>query len=137
MERRERIDHELAQLRERSNAMKAKWQAEKDQIGKIRELKARIDQFKVEAERAQRSADLTRAAELQYGEIPKAERELVAAEEKLAQEQASRHRARGAGGGRVGPEGYAGGTLRVDPDWPRRRHGEVKRSGRGARQLHA
>jgi ATP-dependent Clp protease ATP-binding subunit ClpB len=87
VERRERIDRELAQLRERANGMKAKWQAEKDQIGRIRELKARIDQFKVEAERAQRAADLTRAAELQYGEIPKAERELTAAEEKLAQLQ--------------------------------------------------
>jgi ATP-dependent Clp protease ATP-binding subunit ClpB len=87
VERRERIEHELAQLRERANAMKAKWQAEKDQIGRIRELKERIDQLKGEAERAQRSADLTRAAELQYGEIPKAERELGGAEDKLAQLQ--------------------------------------------------
>ena len=87
VERRSRIEHELAQLRERANAMKAKWQAEKEQIGRIRELKERIDTLKVEAERAQRAADLTRAAELQYGEIPKAERELAAAEAKLAELQ--------------------------------------------------
>jgi ATP-dependent Clp protease ATP-binding subunit ClpB len=85
--RRGRIEHELAQLRERANAMKAKWQAEKDQIGRIRSLKERIDTLKVETERAQRAADLTRAAELQYGEIPKAERELAQAETRLAELQ--------------------------------------------------
>ncbi|MGH8429054.1 MAG: ATP-dependent Clp protease ATP-binding subunit, partial [Solimonas sp.] len=87
VERRKGIEHELAQLRERANAMKAKWQAEKDQIQRIRELKARIDSLKVEADRAQRTADLNRAAELQYGEIPKAERELAAAEARLAELQ--------------------------------------------------
>ena len=82
--RRDRIERELAQLRERASGMKAKWQLEKDQIQRIRELKKRIDELRVEAERAQRTADLTRAAELQYGEIPKTERELQAAESKLA-----------------------------------------------------
>jgi ATP-dependent Clp protease ATP-binding subunit ClpB len=67
--------------------MKAVWQAEKDQIGRIRELKERIDQLRIEAERAQRTADLARAAELQYGEVPKAERELAEAESRLAELQ--------------------------------------------------
>jgi ATP-dependent Clp protease ATP-binding subunit ClpB len=89
IERRERIDEELAQLREKSSSMKATWQAEKDQIARIRELKARIDQLRIEAERAQRTADLARAAELQYGEIPKTEREVAAAETRLAELQAS------------------------------------------------
>jgi ATP-dependent Clp protease ATP-binding subunit ClpB len=88
IERRERIDEELAQLREKSNAMKATWQAEKDQIARIRELKQRIDEMRVEAERAQRTADLARAAELQYGEVPKTERELESAEARLAELQA-------------------------------------------------
>jgi ATP-dependent Clp protease ATP-binding subunit ClpB len=88
IERRERIDEELAQLREKSNAMKATWQAEKDQIARIRELKQRIDELRVEAERAQRTADLARAAELQYGEVPKTERELESAEARLAELQA-------------------------------------------------
>jgi ATP-dependent Clp protease ATP-binding subunit ClpB len=86
-ERRQRIDEELAQLRERSTAMKAAWQAEKDQIARIRDLKERIDTLRTEAERAQRTADLSRAAEIQYGEIPEAERELAAAETRLAQLQ--------------------------------------------------
>src|SRR5215510_938754 len=47
VERRERIERELAQLRERASAMKAKWQAEKEQIGKIRQLKERLDGLKV------------------------------------------------------------------------------------------
>jgi ATP-dependent Clp protease ATP-binding subunit ClpB len=85
--RRDRIERELAQLRERASGMKAKWQSEKDAIQRIRELKKRMDELKVEAERAQRTADLTRAAEIQYGEIPKAEREVQAAETKLGELQ--------------------------------------------------
>jgi ATP-dependent Clp protease ATP-binding subunit ClpB len=88
VERRERIEAELAELREKSNAMKATWQAEKDQIAVIRTLKERIDQLRVEAERATRTADLARAAEIQYGEVPKAERELAEAETRLAELQA-------------------------------------------------
>src|SRR5690606_24866949 len=89
VERREAIEAELAELRERSNAMKTRWQAEKVQIGRIREIKARIDVLKVEAERATRTGDLTRAAEIQYGEIPQMERELAAAEARLAEFQAA------------------------------------------------
>jgi ATP-dependent Clp protease ATP-binding subunit ClpB len=88
VERRDRIDEELAELREKSNAMKATWQAEKDQIARIRELKQKIDTLKVDAERAQRTADLARAAEIQYGAVPQAERELEQAEARLAELQA-------------------------------------------------
>ncbi|HEX6307898.1 MAG TPA: ATP-dependent chaperone ClpB [Longimicrobiales bacterium] len=87
VERRQRLEEELAQLREKSNAMKATWQAEKDQIAVIRTLKERIDQLRVEAERATRTADLARAAEIQYGEVPKTERELEQAEARLAELQ--------------------------------------------------
>jgi len=87
VERRERIDQELADLRERVSGMKARWQAEKAQIQRIRELKEHIDELKVEMERAQRSADLARAAEIQYGEIPKTEQELAAAEARLEELQ--------------------------------------------------
>jgi ATP-dependent Clp protease ATP-binding subunit ClpB len=89
VERRERIEQELAELRERASGMKARWHAEKDQIQKIRTLKERIDELKVEAERAQRSADLARAAEIQYGEIPKTDQELTAAEARLTELQQS------------------------------------------------
>jgi ATP-dependent Clp protease ATP-binding subunit ClpB len=87
VERRERIEAELAELREKSNAMKATWQAEKDQIATIRKLKERIDELRIEAERATRTADLARAAEIQYGEVPKTERELAEAESRLAELQ--------------------------------------------------
>ena len=86
-DRRDRIEAELAQLRERSGAMKAMWQAEKAQIARIRDLKERIDTLRIEMERATRTADLNRAAELQYGELPKAERELSEAEQRLAELQ--------------------------------------------------
>jgi ATP-dependent Clp protease ATP-binding subunit ClpB len=87
VERRERIESELAQLREKASAMKAAWQAEKDQIARIRELKQRIDELRTEAERAARTADLARAAEIQYGEVPKAEKSLAEAESRLAELQ--------------------------------------------------
>ena len=86
-ERMQRIEAELADLRERTAGMKARWQAEKDQIQLIRTLKGRIDELKVEAERATRTADLSRAAEIQYGEIPKREKELEAAEARLGELQ--------------------------------------------------
>ena len=88
VERRQRIDNELAQLRERANGMKAAWQAEKEQIARIRELKEKIDGVRVEIERATRTGDLARAAELQYGEAPRLEREVMAAEQRLRELQA-------------------------------------------------
>ena len=57
--------------------MKAQWQNEKDAIQGIREMKERLEQAKAEAERAEREADLQRAAELRYGEIPELEKKLV------------------------------------------------------------
>jgi ATP-dependent Clp protease ATP-binding subunit ClpB len=87
VERRAKIETELMGLRDKSNALKARWQSEKDAIGKIRSLKERMDQMKVEAERAQRTADLNRAAEIQYGEIPKLTGEIAAAEARLAELQ--------------------------------------------------
>ncbi len=89
VERRQRIEADLAGLRERASGMKAAWQAEKDQITKIRVLKAQIDDLRIEAERAQRAADLSRTAEIQYGEIPRLEREVDVAEARLAELQAN------------------------------------------------
>ncbi len=73
MARREAIERELADLRERSNEMKAHWQGEKEAIEAIRDAKERLEQAHREAERAERDADLQRAAELRYGEIPELE----------------------------------------------------------------
>src|ERR671925_212340 len=71
--RREAIERELADLREQSSEMKAHWQGEKEAIEAIRSVKERLEQAHREAERAERDADLQRAAELRYGEIPKLE----------------------------------------------------------------
>ncbi|HEV3377291.1 MAG TPA: AAA family ATPase, partial [Thermoleophilaceae bacterium] len=80
--RRDAIERDLADLREQSNAMKAEWQREKDAIARVRELKERLEQAHRDAERAEREADLQRAAELRYGEIPEIERELAEAEQR-------------------------------------------------------
>jgi ATP-dependent Clp protease ATP-binding subunit ClpB len=82
-ERRKAIEAELADLREQSAGLKAHWQAEKDAIGKIQAVKEQIDQAKTEAERAERVGDLQEAAELRYGRIPEAERQLAAENQRL------------------------------------------------------
>ena len=81
-ERRDALERELAELRERSTEMKAQWQAEKDAIQSVSTIKERLERAHHEVEVAQRNSDLQRAAELLYGEIPKLEGELAKAEER-------------------------------------------------------
>jgi ATP-dependent Clp protease ATP-binding subunit ClpB len=78
--RRDAIERELAELRERAAGMKAQWQREKDAITAVRDVKEKLEQAHRDAERAERDADLQRAAELRYGEIPELERALAEAE---------------------------------------------------------
>jgi ATP-dependent Clp protease ATP-binding subunit ClpB len=85
--RREAIERELADLKERSSAMKAHWQGEKAAIEAIRDAKNRLEQAHREAERAERDADLERAAQLRYGEIPELEKLVVAQEARLRELQ--------------------------------------------------
>ncbi|HEX8122708.1 MAG TPA: ATP-dependent chaperone ClpB [Solirubrobacteraceae bacterium] len=82
VDRREAIERDLAELRERSGEMKAQWQAEKDAIQHVRELVEQLDRARHDIEVAEREADLGRAAELRYGRIPELEKELAAAEER-------------------------------------------------------
>ncbi|HEX3510516.1 MAG TPA: ATP-dependent chaperone ClpB [Solirubrobacteraceae bacterium] len=91
-ERREALERELAELRERSAAMKAQWQSEKQALEGISELKERLDQARLEAERAQREADLERASKLLYQDIPELEA-------KLAEHEAGEREAEGGVGG--------------------------------------
>ena len=78
--RREELERALAEERERSDAMHAEWQREKDSLGAVAEIQEQLEQARIELERAQREADLGRAAELQYGTIPDLEKRLAAAE---------------------------------------------------------
>jgi ATP-dependent Clp protease ATP-binding subunit ClpB len=81
VERREAIERELGDLRERSAAMKAEWQTEKEEIHKVQVVKERLEQAHRELERAEREADLERAATLRHGEIPELQRQLEDAEQ--------------------------------------------------------
>jgi ATP-dependent Clp protease ATP-binding subunit ClpB len=76
-ERREAIERELAELKGRSETMKAQWQTEKDAIKGVSDLKERLEQANGEMARAEREANLQRAAELRYGEIPEIEKQLA------------------------------------------------------------
>jgi ATP-dependent Clp protease ATP-binding subunit ClpB len=83
-ERLKRVDAELAELRERGDAMKARWQSEKAAIARVRDLKQKREELNVELERAKRSGDLARASEIQYGQLSQTDKELVAEQEKVA-----------------------------------------------------
>jgi ATP-dependent Clp protease ATP-binding subunit ClpB len=85
--RRDAIAQELADLRERSNEMKAHWRAEKEAIEAIRASKEALEQAHREAERAERDSDLARAAELRYGRIPEFQRQVAEREAQLAELQ--------------------------------------------------
>jgi len=84
IERLEKIERELAELRERSSAMKAHWQQEKEAIARIRSLKERIEKTRFEVEETTRRGDLGKAAELSYGTLPSLEKELSGENDKLA-----------------------------------------------------
>jgi ATP-dependent Clp protease ATP-binding subunit ClpB len=78
--RREQLERTLAEEKERSAAMHAEWQREKATIGAVAEVQEKLEQARIDLERAQREAELGRAAELQYGTIPELEKQLEAAE---------------------------------------------------------
>jgi ATP-dependent Clp protease ATP-binding subunit ClpB len=87
--RREQLERALAEGKERSAAMHAEWQREKQTIGAASDLREQLDQARIELDRAQREADLGRAAELQYGTIPELEKQLEAAESAEAESEGS------------------------------------------------
>ena len=86
-ERLKQIEKELGTLREQSNGLKAHWQTEKDAIGRIRKLKEDIDRLKTEEQRFERAGDLSRVAEIRYGKLSAAEKELKTAQDRLAELQ--------------------------------------------------
>jgi ATP-dependent Clp protease ATP-binding subunit ClpB len=84
-ERLQRLEKELADLQEQSNALTAKWKAERDKLSEAQKLKAELDQARNELAAAQRNGDYQRAGELAYGKIPELERKLKGTEERAAQ----------------------------------------------------
>ena len=89
VERRAQIEKELAKLREDSSGRKARWQAEKEAISKIRKLKEQIEQLKAEEQRYERAGELAKVAEIRYGKIAQTEKELQAAQDRFASMQQS------------------------------------------------
>ncbi len=82
-----RIERELADDREELAGLNAQWQLERDAIGKIREMKERLEQLKTEAENHERIGNLDRAAEIRYGQIPTLSAEIDEATRELAEFQ--------------------------------------------------
>ena len=75
-ERSSAVERELAQVREQANALKVRWKEEKESITKVRQLKERIEQLKIEEQQAERGGNLERVAAIRYGELRQAETEL-------------------------------------------------------------
>src|SRR5438128_2560979 len=83
------IDSEIAELQEKISALKAQWESERGVIKQINDLKAKLEETREAASRAEREGNLSRAAELQYGTLPQLQRDLDAVSKKLADMQKS------------------------------------------------
>ncbi|RTZ94685.1 MAG: ATP-dependent chaperone ClpB [Deltaproteobacteria bacterium] len=89
-ERLEKISADLAAMNEQLREMKAHWQNEKEAIQAIREIKERMEQLGIEAQQAEREGNLTRVAEIRYGQLAELEKSLAEANKKLETLQAER-----------------------------------------------
>ncbi|MEX0169784.1 ATP-dependent chaperone ClpB [Streptomyces sp. LMG1-1-1.1] len=89
-QRLEKLRRDLADREEELRGLTARWEKEKQSLNRVGELKERLDEARGRAERAQRDGDFDTASKLLYGEIPALERELEAASEAEAQQEASK-----------------------------------------------
>ncbi|MDO8785544.1 MAG: Clp protease N-terminal domain-containing protein, partial [Syntrophales bacterium] len=87
VERREKIDRELAEIKESMDVMKLHWMSEKEAIKRIQEIKGKMEGYKTEELNAQRSGDLARAAEIRYGKLVELNKELEQEQLKLSETQ--------------------------------------------------
>ena len=78
------IDQRIANLKETSAGMKAKWQSEKEAIDHIRSAKAELEQLRFQLDQARNAGELARASEIQYGKIPELQQKLKVEQDKLA-----------------------------------------------------
>ncbi len=81
------IEKQLAELSEKRTALRSRWNQEKEAIAKIRALKAKLEEVRADAERAERAADFAKAAELRYGRAVEIEKQLEEANARLGQLQ--------------------------------------------------
>ena len=86
-ERLERLEKELADLKEENNRLSSQWQQEKDAIQGARSLKEELEQVRLEMQRAQQAGDYAKASELQYGRLPEMERRIKEEEDRLGELQ--------------------------------------------------
>src|SRR3990170_2213093 len=87
LERLDKIEKELADLKEGGATLRAQWQAEKRVIGKIRSLKEQIEAARIQSEQAERGGDLEKAAELRYGRLPGLQKQLEEENKRLSESQ--------------------------------------------------
>ncbi len=83
----EALNKEIADLKEEGTALRSKWQAEKDLINEIQQLKINIENYRYEAEKAEREGDYGKVAEIRYGKIKDTEANITSLEEKLKSSQ--------------------------------------------------
>jgi ATP-dependent Clp protease ATP-binding subunit ClpB len=86
VERLGKLEKEIAELSTTRNAMKLRWQGEKEKIEKLRKLKAGIEELKLEGEKRERAGDLAKAAEIKYGKLLEAQKKLDALSDQLEKE---------------------------------------------------
>ena len=102
------VEKELAEIREKSNALKAKWKLEKDIIAKARALKEKLEQLKVEEQAEERKGNLERVAQIRYGLIRQTEQDLKKITDQLE--------GRGATGSKAASTGASGRMLKEEVD---------------------
>ena len=86
----ERLEKELSELRSQADALRARWEVEKAAVGRLRELRRRIEETKLDIEKAERQYDLNRVAELKYGTLAQLERQLADEQTRLGQQEGTR-----------------------------------------------
>src|SRR5438270_2203205 len=82
---REPVERELAEAKELRDELAARWAREKEALDRVKQVTQRIDELRMEAERAERAGDLQRVAEIRYGELPKLEKELAQRDGQVAE----------------------------------------------------
>ena len=104
---REPVERALAEAKEERDALAARWAKEKEALERVKDATRRIDELRMEAERAEREGNLQRVAEIRYGELPALEQELAERERRLDEPDGQgggrrgRHRARSSPAGRA------------------------------------